>query len=164
MALDTTVGGASADSYCTLEEANAYHLARAFNSEWTAANDAAKEQALKWATRQMDVLFRFVGTKAEKAQARAWPRLDAWDADGFQFEDDEIPSRLKDAQAEFAFQLLKEDWSQGLGSVVDEGVKVGSLQTSKERHRPVPSSVEQLLAGLVSSSAGSGIRSLDLVF
>lgn len=161
MSLDTTVGGSTADSYATLVEANAYHAVRANNAEWTGAVDGTKEQYLKWAAKLLDAHFQYVGRKATKSQARAWPRASAWDRDGFQWNLNEIPTALKDAQAEYAFQLMREDWEQGLGSIRDEGVTVGPLQTSAETHRKIPASVATLLSAIAQGGTGS-LRSISI--
>lgn len=161
MALDTSIGGAASDSYATLVEANAYHTARGFNTEWGAASDPNKELALKWAARQMDAHFSFRGVRYQKAQARAWPRIGATDDDGWDFTTAEIPKCVKDAQAELAFRLIKEDWTEGQGPMRDEGVSLGSLKTTKEEHDPMPDAVKRLLSS-VTLSSGSSVRSISI--
>lgn len=162
MALDATVMGPSANSYCTVAEADAYHSTRGNNPEWTAASPSDKELYLQWATRQIDSLFVFIGTRSTVQQALMWPRYNAWDRDGYPYNSSEVPIRLKNAEAEFAFQLIKEDWSQGLTSITDDGVQVGNLRTSRERHSAVPASVSILIAPLVSGGAGA-VRALEMV-
>lgn len=164
MSLDATAGGAAADSYCTLSEANSYHDSRSFNDEWGASSDAAKEKALKWAARQLDVSFDWRGRKTYRDQARAWPRAGAMDDDGFYWDSTGaagVPLLLKQAQAEFAFQLLKEDWTQGLGSVTDDGTTLGPLKTTKEEHNSLPASVKKLVGPLTNGGTGS-VRSLEV--
>lgn len=156
MALDTTPGGPSADSYCDVAEADAYHAARGHNAEWEAADVAVKERHLKWATSLLDARFGWRGARAGAEQALAWPRRGVV-LDGCPVAPDSIPRRVKSAVAEYAFRLLGEDWTAGLGPVTDEGVQVGPLKTSPETHRPVPSQVLALLAPLVQGSVG-GIR------
>jgi hypothetical protein len=161
MALDTTVGGATADSYASLAEANAYHAARKHNDEWTDAGEADKESALKWAARQLDANFTFRGTRSTKDQARAWPRSGAVDDDGFELESDEMPKLLKEAQAEYALHLLREDWTQGVGPILDEGIQVGPIKTTKSEHQRMPDAVSRILRPLISGGAGN-FRVIDL--
>ncbi|RKI09799.1 hypothetical protein D7Y15_23150 [Corallococcus sp. AB030] len=156
MALDTTPGGPLADSYCNVAEADAYHAARGHNDAWAAADTEAKERHLKWATSVLDARCEWLGARADAEQALAWPRRGVV-LDGCPLAADAVPRRVKSAVAEFAFRLLGEDWTAGLGPVVDEGVQVGPLKTSKETHRPIPSQVLALLGPLVQGSA-SGIR------
>lgn len=164
MSLDATPGGTTADSYCTLAEANSYHASRGYTAEWDAADDAAKERHLKWAARQLDVSFDWRGRKTTRDQARAWPRAGAMDDDGFYWDSTGaagVPLLLKQAQAEFAFQLMKEDWTQGLSSVTDEGATIGPLKTTKEEHNSLPASVKKLVGPLTNGGTGS-VRSIEL--
>lgn len=102
MALDTTVGGASADSYGSLAEADAYFAARQ-TGNWD-GSDASKEMALRKAVTYLDNVYRgaWKGLRAAQTQALAWPRYDVIDEDGFVLPVDEIPEVLKRAQFEAA--------------------------------------------------------------
>ncbi|MCY1042717.1 hypothetical protein OV208_15440 [Corallococcus sp. bb12-1] len=161
MALDTTAGGPSADSYCTVEEADAYHAVRGHNATWDTTDVAQKERHLKWATSLLDTRFEYLGSRADAEQALVWPRRGVV-LDGCPVGEGSVPRRVKSAVAEFAFRLLAEDWTAGLGPVTDEGVQVGPLKTSPETHRPIPSQVLALLGPLVLGGNG-GIRSLTTV-
>jgi hypothetical protein len=169
MALDVTEGGATANSYCTLVEANAYHDARALNPEWYQASDEDKERHLKWAAKLLGQMFKFIGSRMTREQALDWPRaagnralgpdLDSeipfalYDVDGFVVSGI-VPPRIKEAQAELAFQTMKDDWVQGLGPITDKGVKVGPIQTTEEEHRPIPHPVLLIVAELAESADG----------
>ncbi|MCP3065798.1 hypothetical protein LXT21_44230 [Myxococcus sp. K38C18041901] len=148
MPLDATPGGPAADSYSTLVEADAYHSARGHNAEWAAASVEARERVLKWATRVLDTHYRYLGARASAAQSLAWPRRGVV-FDGATVSATAIPAQLRWAVAEFAFRLLQEDWTAGLGPVVDEGVQVGPLKTSKETHVAIPAEVAALVSPLV---------------
>lgn len=161
MALDATPGGESADSFCTVEEADAYHDARAFNAEWAAADASSKERHLKWATSLLDAHYSFIGARGSSEQALSWPR-EGVELDGVLLSATVVPRRVRQATAEFALRLMREDWSEGLGSVTDEGVQVGPLRTSRETHNPIPAQVEALLAPLVEGGTGD-VHSVELV-
>jgi len=108
MALDTTIGGAAADSYATLAE----YTARAAAMGWTLAEtDAANEINLRRAVVAMDATYSFRGTKNTLAQAREWPRYDVsgygsamW-FDPYQITPEVIPPAVKDAQMELAYLI-----------------------------------------------------------
>lgn len=161
MSLDATPGGTAADSYSTVEEADAYHSARGHNAAWTGASVAEKERHLKWATRLLDTHYSYQGTRASAEQALAWPRRGVV-LDGCAVAPTSVPLPLKGAVAEFAFRLLQEDWTAGLGPVVDEGVQVGPLRTSPEKHVPVPAQVAALVRPLVRGGTG-GVRSVEVL-
>jgi hypothetical protein len=102
MALDATVGGASADTYGTLTEANTYWTARQ-SAAW-GSSDAVKEYALRKAAQFLDNVYRgkWKGQKVDSAQALAWPRGWVTDAEGFGVPSDSIPQQVKNAQFEAA--------------------------------------------------------------
>ena len=52
--LDATVGGSSANSYCTRAEGDTYHEAHLYATAWTGATSGNKDAALVWATRMLD--------------------------------------------------------------------------------------------------------------
>lgn len=140
--IDATVGGASANSYETYAEANVYFDGRIpLNPPWVASG---LEAYLITATRLIDscmspiktlirgsdgvayyrVSRQWTGQPATSTQRLAWPRIGMFDANGNAIPTDAIPQALKDAESEFAGQLLKGDRSldndvivQGLTSV-----------------------------------------------
>jgi len=107
MSLNATPGGAIADSYCTVAEADAYWAARLNHDTWDGASTDDKERALKWATRQLDVMFEWVSWPNSTTQALQWPRQGCIDILYLSIiPSTSIPQRLKDATAEFASQLI----------------------------------------------------------
>ncbi len=115
LVLDATPGGASANSYCTAAEADAYHEARLHNEDWqtnadgTPVTTAQKEAALVWATRLLDELVEWDGLRVDTTQALEWPRLGVYKPNGEGWPTTEIPQWLKNATAELARHLLAED-------------------------------------------------------
>jgi hypothetical protein len=73
MALVTTPGSATADSYISLTEADIYAAARFGSDVWSALSDADQEKALRQATRDID-RGRFRGVKTNPGQALQFPR------------------------------------------------------------------------------------------
>jgi hypothetical protein len=107
MALNTTPGDPAADSYATLAEADAYHLARGVTT-WMGA-DTLKEAALRRAVQWLEGRYRarWPGIRTNgRAQARDWPRLDAVDSEGIPLSTSEIPIEVKNAQIEAALREL----------------------------------------------------------
>jgi len=155
MTFDATAGAATANSYASVAEADAYLAVRGDTSAWTALATGAKELKLQWAALYLDTLT-FVGTKETQAQALAWPRYGVTDRDGYTVLD--VPAALKNAQAELAFQLISNDWTQGIDSVTNETLKVGSIDLGRESYRPFPSAVVNLLRPFLAYAPGSGGR------
>lgn len=159
LVLDATPAGPSANAYCTADEADAYHDARGFNPEWTGATSGPKEQALVWATRQLDQLD-WKGTKRHPLpgnQALRWPRAGIIDRDFVRVDPDSIPSWLKNATAEWAFNLLKEDRTSDAGGIVTYGGKVGPIsESSRIERNPVPASVLEIISPYLLYGGGNG--------
>jgi len=103
-----TAGSASANSFTSEADADAYLEARPNSSTWTGTT--AKQQALISATRQLSMLA-WQGTRVDNTQALAWPRQWVIDADApwgtTYFSTTAIPAWLKDATCELAFEVLR---------------------------------------------------------
>lgn len=123
MAIDATVGSASANSYVTLAEAEAYFADRLRVDAWTGASSADKEKALLTACRHIEACrirvhrrpYGYPGEPPDMMgrpydplapsnpdQALSFPRKKDKDNDG----NFAIPRRVKDAQCEEALALL----------------------------------------------------------
>lgn len=102
MALDTTIGGASSDSYATLAEYQAYGAAMG----WTlSGDDSTDEQHLRRAALYIDRNYSFPGYQQYQTQALAWPRITSLYVDGWPVDPDIIPQDIKDAQCELAYLI-----------------------------------------------------------
>jgi hypothetical protein len=66
-------GLATAESYVSVADADAYHLAMG-NAGWTGTT-TVKEAALRRATQYLDARYRFRGTAKTTTQALLWPRV-----------------------------------------------------------------------------------------
>lgn len=153
MALVTTSGSASADSYATQAEATSMLAIRTTGTTWTALASDAKDNYLRWAAVVLDTMD-WRGSRTAEDQALAWPREGVTDRDGYTIAEDAIPTWLKRAQAEMAYQLISTDWTQGLGTSTARRVKVGSLEVEGKTHKPVPSSVLALIRPYLRSIPG----------
>src|SRR5580765_2159181 len=117
-------GLASANSYASAADGDAYHDGHCYASTWTAATTGNKEKALVMATRLIDGSYQFVGFNTGNIQALQWPRRGAVDPDRFHlkfsvtsvailasqvgpfFDYTKIPKVLCDAVCEQARELL----------------------------------------------------------
>jgi hypothetical protein len=136
MALDTTVGGAAANSYASVVEADAYHQGHLYASLWTGASTSQKEGALMMAARLLDANPQaWTGSAAAETQALGWPRIGMLNRNGFAIPSagaTAVPQALKDAQSEFARQLIVIDRTAD-NAVIDQGIAslgVGSFNVA----------------------------------
>lgn len=153
MAIDATVGGASANSYETLAEANTFFADERLplTPPWVASG-AYNAQALIMATRGLDLLLdgkrvlvrpasgtayyvvrrTWTGAPATTTQRLAWPRIGMFTANGVAISASVIPKELKDAESEFAGQLLGTDRTLDSDVIVQgvTSVRAGSVSVS----------------------------------
>lgn len=108
MTVDATVGSSSANAYVDATFVDTYHSERG-NTAWATFSAADKDFGIIRATDYIDKRFgrRFRGIRQSKDQALEWPRLSAFDDDGFLLSGtDEIPRNLQKACAEYALRAL----------------------------------------------------------
>ncbi len=176
--IDATAGGANANSYITLTEADAFVEAMISSSDvskWTTGNDDTRNRALAAAAERLD-RERFLGARATDTQSRQWPRTGVRKPDtyvntyatGFPFRisedyftDTEIPDQIKRAQIELAVYLKNNVDGISLGGLEDfKSVKIGSLQVTPDKTGAigadrVPPMFERYLTGLRISGPGN---------
>jgi hypothetical protein len=150
MSLDTTVGGASANSFASVAEYKTYWGARLFNTVPLAQTDPNIEVGLKWGCLLLSACFRWTGAAVDDVQALPWPRSGMLSLTGFAIPTTVNPQQLKNAQCEWAGQLFSGD-----RTVDNAALKVIGSQTQ----------LTAIKAGPVSLSFGgqtfSNIESFD---
>ena len=178
--IDATIGGASANSYLTLADAQDLIDGMVENDDvtaWASATTDQKNRALYSATQRLD-RERFLGARATDTQALQWPRTGVRKPDtyintyavGFPFKittdyftDTEIPDQIKQAQVVLAVYLNNNKDGMGLSGLEDyKSVTIGSLSvtsagassmaTGADR---VPPIFERYLTGLRISGPGN---------
>lgn len=136
MALVTTPGSATADSYATVAEFDTYRANRLPAIAWAVtATTAQKEAALVMAARLLDALFTWTGAAVDDVQALAWFRSGMFTRNGFPIPTSgaaSIQQPLKDAQSEFALQLGNTDLVSDDDALKSNlaSVKAGSVAVS----------------------------------
>lgn len=137
--IDATVGGANANSYLTLAEAETFFEASLNVTSWTAASDDVKNAALVEATREIDIYFEWIGIIYTVDQALSWPRnITDYRGDEFGYDevgygyqldknpaDGTIPQILKNAVCKLAKVLIDGGYSIEEQNI-DE-IKVGPI-------------------------------------
>ena len=179
IAIDATVGGASANSYLTLADAQAIidgFVEDADVTAWASATTDQKNRALFTATQRLD-RERYLGARATDTQALQWPRTGVRKPDtyintyavGFPFRittdyftDTEIPDQIKYAQVVLAAYLHNNPDGIGLSGLEDyKNVKIGSIDVTPNLGYgavgvdKVPPLMERYLTGLRISGPGN---------
>ena len=134
-------GKSDANSYTTVAFADQYFENHNNPSDWTGADQATKEMALREATQYLDLYYggRWRGRKKllTEDQALDWPRYEAYDDDDRWIDSETIPVKLQEATAEAALRDITE--TNGLLPDIDEpgtvkkyAVQVGPIKESTE--------------------------------
>lgn len=179
VAIDATPGGVNANSYLTLNDAQA--IIDGFVEDpdvtaWASATTDQKNRALYTATQRLD-RERFLGARSTDTQALQWPRTGVRKPDtyintyavGFPFristdyfDDTEIPDQIKKAQVVLAVYLHNNPSGIGLSGLEDyKNVKIGSLDVTPNLGYgavgadKVPPIMERYLTGLRLSGPGN---------
>jgi len=112
MALDSTTGAATAESFVSVTDADAYWANHNSPLEWEEAITSELESSLRYATQYLEQNFTWLSTIYETTQALGWPRSSYSDSEGRSVGGAAvIPQKVKDATCEMALQYLKEDFS-----------------------------------------------------
>lgn len=110
LTVETGEGLANADSFASVEAADAYWATRV-SAAWAAATTSDKERALVLATDYLNDMTRFPyrGQKASYAQALQWPRTGATEFGGQAIPDSVVPHALVRAACYLAPKALSAD-------------------------------------------------------
>jgi hypothetical protein len=166
---DTTTGGAIANSYVTVEEAENFLDARLNAGAWTNAKPDDKKRALLMAANRLD-RENWLGNRVTSVQRLAWPRTGAAKVDsvgigygfaghswgwgyGETYSTDEIPQPVKDAQCELALAYLEgfdESGDDAIDSFSQDGVSVKFRASRPDGG--LPPKVAQLIGGLIAGT------------
>lgn len=176
--LDATVGGASANTYLTLSDANDIVdglVEDADVTAWASSTDDQKNRALATAAQRLD-RERYLGARVTDTQALQWPRTGVRKPDtyintyavGFPFRittdyytDTEIPDQVKRAQTILAVYLNNNKDGIGLSGLEDfKSVQVGPITVSPDKSGVIgadriPPIIERYLTGLRISGPGN---------
>ena len=144
--IDATLKGASANSFVTLAEANAYFETTPDDSNWVNKTDDQKNRALISATRFIDD-FEFYGDRCTTTQALKWPRKE-YKVDGIELVCTLIPDEVKVATFELARALANNTTaltgSKGTDGTYQE-VKLGDLEVKYNENSLNPGMVNTIL-------------------
>ncbi len=153
--LDATVGGPSSNTYITLAEAEIYFESRLNSANWTAANDATKNQALAHATALLD-REPFDGVKASSSQNLKFPRSGLVE-DGGAVSTSIVPGCVKAAVCELALVLLGSDIQEHseLSKFKRLKVDVIDIEANSDISNSLPDSVMKAIAPF-QTSVGQG--------
>jgi len=162
MPLDATVGTSTANSYITVDEADAYFEDRVHSSAW--ASSESKEQLLISASRLIDWMMNFQGVRTYSTQVMQFPRTGIVKRDGVELPSTIIPQELKYAVCELALTSVKKDRTVESALAGIESVEAGPLAIKasqafmNQKPNVIPDYIRQILADFILSSGISVVR------
>ncbi len=176
--VETGTGTPDANAYDSVASIDTHHEDHG-TTDWTNFTTPEKQTAIVRATSYIDKRFgrRFVGVRSTKNQGLEWPRLSAFDQDGFLLSDvDAIPRQLLKACAEYALRAAvcgilapdpflpvpKQDPTdmgnrpdqEETGQLTRHREKVGPLEEDKWFETPTQVLARSLAAGATSLKSG----------
>jgi len=144
--IDSTIKGASANSYASLSDSNDYFDTSPDSSTWTNKSDDEKKRALISATRWIETLV-FYGDRCDESQALKFPRTN-YQVDGVELTCSLIPNNIKYAQYELA-RALANDTDAITGTTGKDGnfeeVALGDLRVKYNTESQGTGSVNNIL-------------------
>lgn len=183
--LDTTIGGASANSYVSRAEAQSYFDEHLYGSTWDDADEDSQTRALIMATRLLDTRFEWYGAVTDLTQKLLWPRIgvvkpgiaEGQTVSGIgmmygepfadTYDSDEIPDQIKWATCEYALALLTSNRTAdsdletyGVTSFTAGPV---SFTFAGATAKPVPDAVAAYAARLGMERSGGGAGAITML-
>jgi hypothetical protein len=154
-------GGETFLVYADLDTATTYSSGALHATVWAASDDDTRSKALVTATRMLD-RQTWKGTRADPAQALAWPRANTGVADVVPTV---VPGDIVAASIELAFALLEDTTIQSSPNTAEKihSITAGSVSITNFRtavnSNPTrfPQIVQELVARYLGSSSGLAI-------
>lgn len=147
-------GRADANSYASVEAADAYFGSRPRSTAWKGLTAEAKARLLIHATRLLDASFAWSGRKLNCSQALEFPRYPE------EFDAQELPGSVVYAACELALLLNASDITGDSSNAQFSKIEVGpiKLEMTPQASQPaqIPSFIRNLVAGY-GSLRGAGM-------
>jgi hypothetical protein len=129
-------GVSGANCYASVADANTFFDGQIYKDAWISASASAKGQALAMATSTLDTVVTWDGTKADRTNAREWPRNGVTDKNGFSVANNIIPVFLKEATYLTAMALLEDNRREeygdaGIDELTIEGINLKFNKTDR---------------------------------
>lgn len=102
-------GSGISDANALITEAEADQIMENYgnSTDWSGATKALKENAIREATRFMNMEYEWKGYRVYTTQALQWPRDEMYDGEGNYVENNIIPEKVKEACAYLALKVIE---------------------------------------------------------
>jgi hypothetical protein len=160
MALVSTPGSSTANSYGSVAESKAYFALGYKRESWEAIDDNdVYEALLQEGTRIIDTFMSFNGyVPTDSVQALRWPRTAAYDIDNRLIPSTSVPTLLKRALFELAYYIYGNPTGFSLSDNLVDVLRVGPIRidfSDTAKDSGFPKIVSDMLAPLGSLNVAS---------
>jgi len=100
-------GLSNANALITVVEADQIMENYGASTIWSAADNDAKENAIREATRFINIGYQWKGYRVYSTQALQWPRGEVYDDEGNYVENNIVPEKVKEACAYLALKVAE---------------------------------------------------------
>ncbi len=148
-----------ATSYVSVEWADDYIGMNPHADDWATLTTGAKQNLLMRASKYLDRMVKWEGTRVDEDSGLRWPRSGVYDIDGFEIPANVIPDALMEATAEMAFYLMTSDWTQiessrgGVKEIQVDVIEV-KFEDSTSIRGALPQYILAILEGLGDANTG----------
>lgn len=156
--VETGTADPDANSYTTVEYFRDYIVTNSY-VDISLLTDDQIEYGLVRASKYLDNMVAWNGTRVDDESGLRWPRAGVYDADGFEIPSDVIPFVLQDAVCEFFGYLLTSDWTAPEDSRGLKQIEVDSINLRWADNYVRPSMPDYLVAMLAAlGNVNNGVR------
>ena len=125
----------NANTFVSVEYADAYVATYGNDSLWLASSAAEKRDALRQASRWLSMRHRFYGETVRIDQALAFPRFGLFDENGFFVTHETVPLRVQEATVVVAIAIRNNTFAPfpaepAESNVTSESISVGPISLS----------------------------------
>ncbi len=130
--VETGSGISGANSYVSIADVDNWALTNPHDATWMALSDAKKNGYAVMSCRVLNEQMNWAGWVMDENQSLDLPRSGMIDKNGNSIDDNEIPTKVKNAQCELARLLAISDRTGDPDTAGFKRIKVGSIELEME--------------------------------
>ena len=131
-------GSGKSDANALITEVEADQIMENYgnSTDWSGAVQALKENAIREATRFMNIVYEWKGYRVYATQSLQWPREEMYDDEETYIENDVIPNKIKEACAYLALKVI------GGSNLLEDLENASNVKRTKDVIGPLTEEIE----------------------
>lgn len=134
--IETGEGLSTANALISVADADQVIENYGNSADWAGSTDAVKENAIREATRYLNIYYYWKGYRAVEGQACQWPREYIYDDEDVYVDHDIVPEKVKEACAYLALQVV------GGATLLEDFENVAKVKKTKDVLGPITEEIE----------------------